>query len=131
MEYPTYPVLIEKVNYKDYPNAELFLTRFAERDLPALVIGNEETQEVYTICNINPGDSYELKEFEFAIKDYSENEGMLTWLELNGFVEQEHDWFSSGWVLIPVCWATPKLKQAIKEICKTYQKEKDREEELF
>ncbi len=123
MKYPTYPVLIEEVTYKDYDDAKLYLTRFAEKELPVLFIGDEESQEIYTICNLNPGNNYTLLPFEFAIKNYSENEGMLDWLMENGFVEAPYDIYPSGWVEVPVCRATPKLKGIIKKICKEWEGE--------
>lgn len=116
MNYPTYPVLIKEVEFKGYEKAGLYLSRFVEEDSPVLVIGNADKEVVYAICNINP-DNYELKEFEFAIKNYSENEGMEDWLIENGFVNSHHASFLSGWVKIPVCTATDKLKQFIIERC--------------
>ena len=130
MKYPTYPVLIENVKFRGYPNAGLYLTRFAERDLPALMIGNEETQEVYAICNLNPAGMYELKEFEFAVKDYSENEGMMEWMIENGLLEPAHDAYPSYWVSVPICRATPKLQRLIKEACANYERTRTFEEEL-
>ncbi len=117
LNYPKYPLLIEKVEYKNYENAGLYLTRFVEDNIPVLFIGNEETGEMYAICNINP-ESYKLKTFEFAIKNYSENEGMLDWLISNGYIEKPHSSFPSGYVNIPVCYAADKLKKFIIEKCK-------------
>jgi len=113
MNYPTSPELLEEVNFKGYENAGLYLTRFVEKDLPVLFIGNANEEAIYVICNINPDDSYNLCEFEFAIKNYSENEGMVDWLVENGFVKIPHSGYISGWVNIPVCKATDKLKNLI------------------
>ncbi len=44
-----------------------------------------------------------LSEGEVAIKNYSENIGMLTFLVTNGIVEQPHREIHSGFVKIPVC----------------------------
>ncbi len=117
MNYPTYPVEIDRVDYQDYKNIGLYLTKFVEDDIPVLFIGNEETQEMITICNLNPSDSYCLNDFEFAIKDYSENEGMVDWLLLNRFMENPHSSYISGFVNVPICYASEKLKQKILEIC--------------
>lgn len=45
----------------------------------------------------------ELKENEVAIKDYSENEGILNSLIKNDIVEKPHRYTSSGFVKIPIC----------------------------
>jgi hypothetical protein len=44
-----------------------------------------------------------LTENEVAIKNYSENLGMLTFLVTNGIVEQPHRQINNGFVNIPVC----------------------------
>ena len=51
-------------------------------------------------CTVNiPG----LEKDEVAIKDYSENEGMLDFLLSNSIVEKPHRYEHSGYVRIPVC----------------------------
>lgn len=39
---------------------------------------------------------------EVAIKDHSENEGMLAWLRTTGLVEQVTSWYPTGWVKCPI-----------------------------
>lgn len=46
----------------------------------------------------------ELKENEVAIKNYSENEGMLKNLVKNDIVEKPHRFTTSGFVTIPICF---------------------------
>lgn len=116
LNYPKQPVIIEEVEFNNYKDAKLFLTRFVEDDIPVLFIGNDDTEEVYIICNINP-EHYKLKDFEFAIKNYSENEGMLKWLINNNYMQHPHFSFASGFVDIPVCYATNKLREMIIKIC--------------
>lgn len=54
----------------------------------------------YANCTINiPG----LEIDEVAIKDYSENEGMLEFLISEDIVEKPHREVYSGYVSIPVC----------------------------
>jgi len=43
-----------------------------------------------------------LAEDELAVKDYSENEGMLDCLLESGLVEKPHRWESTGFVRVPV-----------------------------
>jgi hypothetical protein len=44
-----------------------------------------------------------LKEGEYAIKDYSENEGVLNFLLENNIIESPHRFGRSGYVIIPIC----------------------------
>jgi hypothetical protein len=44
-----------------------------------------------------------LEKDEVAVKDYSENEGMLDFLVDNGIVHPPHRSESSGYVTLPVC----------------------------
>lgn len=44
-----------------------------------------------------------LKEGEIAIKDYSENVGILDTLINAGVIEHPHAFVQSGWVKIPIC----------------------------
>jgi hypothetical protein len=44
-----------------------------------------------------------IKEGEVAIKDYSENEGILSSLVEAGIVENPHNFIQSGYVKIPIC----------------------------
>jgi hypothetical protein len=46
----------------------------------------------------------ELKENEVAIKNYSENEGILKNLVNNDIIENPHRFTSSGFVTIPICF---------------------------
>ena len=116
MNYPESPELLEEVNYLDYARSFLYLKKFVDGNIPALFIGSAGAQEMYVVCNINPHD-YILKDFEFAIKTHSENSGVLSWLIDKGYVQLPHTTFKSGFAEIPVCFATPKLKQLIIEKC--------------
>jgi hypothetical protein len=44
-----------------------------------------------------------LAENEVAVKDYSENVGMLDFLVKNGIVQEPHRYVNSGFVNIPIC----------------------------
>ena len=44
-----------------------------------------------------------LAENEVAVKDYSENVGMLGFLVKNGIVQEPHRYVNSGFVNIPIC----------------------------
>ena len=45
----------------------------------------------------------DLEKNEVAVKDYSENEGMLEFLVKNHIVQAPHRFIESGFVKIPVC----------------------------
>ena len=49
----------------------------------------------------------ELKKDEVAIKDYSENEGILRSLIMAGIIHEPHKFYSSGFVQIPISKLTP------------------------
>lgn len=55
-----------------------------------------------------------LQSGEVAIKDYSENTGMLERLLHDGIVRQPHRSVFSGFVRIPVCYLTTKGKKEVK-----------------
>jgi hypothetical protein len=44
-----------------------------------------------------------LEEGEVAVKDWSENEGILDFLVDHGFVESPHRYVEQGFVRIPIC----------------------------
>lgn len=46
---------------------------------------------------------------EFAIKNWTENEGMLDVLIANEIVEPPHRWVESGFVSVPIC----RLKEGV------------------
>lgn len=69
----------------------------------ALVLTDEEGMPFTTVTVWVPG----LKSGEVAIKDYSENEGMLATMINHGIVHPPHRHVASGFVTIPVC----KLKE--------------------
>jgi hypothetical protein len=51
-----------------------------------------------------------LKEEEVAIKDYSENEGVLDTLLAHNIVEEPHAFIQSGFVKIPICKKGPAFQ---------------------
>lgn len=73
---------------------------------PAIQLFDTEDGCTYAIATVNtPG----LQKDEVAIKDYSENEGMLNFLLTNNIVEQPHRKIESGYVTLPVCKINPSL----------------------
>lgn len=47
---------------------------------------------------------------EVAIKDYSENRGMLDALLAANIITKPHRWISSGYVTIPVCYLIEEVE---------------------
>jgi hypothetical protein len=69
----------------------------------AIQIFDVEDGTPYATATVNvPG----LESDEVAIKNYSENLGMLTFLVTNKIVEPPHRTVDSGYVTIPVCKLT-------------------------
>jgi len=59
-------------------------------------------QESWAVASVNlPNERME--ETEVAIKDYSDNEGMLDALIAAGVVQAPHRFADSGYVRIPIC----------------------------
>jgi len=70
---------------------------------PALLLIDSTTDgEEVAVASVNLPD-IELEPDEICIKDYSENEGMLSALVTAGIVEKPHRFERSGFVTIPIC----------------------------
>ncbi len=54
-------------------------------------------------ATVNLADEEKMEANEIAVKDYSENEGMLQFLMANGIVSAPHRYGESGWAKIPIC----------------------------
>lgn len=82
-------------------------------DRIALVLRTPEDEPVAVLTTNLPNNP--MRDDEVAIKDYSENEGVLQCLIDHRLVLPAHRWITSGHVLIPVCQLTTKcLDLAIK-----------------
>lgn len=77
-----------------------------DRDLKRIYITTEDEDvpgcpTMYAICTTQlPG----IEKDEVAIKNWSENEGMLDLLLDEGIVMQPHRWVRSGFVNVPICY---------------------------
>lgn len=66
----------------------------------AITLYEKETKEPFAVATVNiPG----LKEGEVAIKDYSENEGVLKMLFMAGYISEPLRIEEYGFVKIPIC----------------------------
>lgn len=74
-------------NYQRPPNLAIVLER--------------ENGEGYAVASLNVDEH--LDAGEVAIKDYSENEGMLNTLVSAGIVSEPVRWLLCGHVLVPIC----------------------------
>jgi len=68
----------------------------------ALQLYSVEDGQPYATASINLPEQ-DIKPDEVAIKDYSENEGILDAIVIAGLVETPHRFVRSGMVRIPVC----------------------------
>jgi hypothetical protein len=69
---------------------------------PVIRLFDEQTGEFVATASVNL-EGVELGEDETAIKDYSENTGILEALVQANVVENPHDWVNMGFVKIPIC----------------------------
>jgi hypothetical protein len=96
-------ILIYNSKYATYRCYLEFLT-YATGNKALRLIDSTDGSPVAT-CTVNLPD---LKSDEIAIKDYSENQGMLDFLLENNIITSPHRYLESGYITnIPVC----KLKQ--------------------
>jgi len=77
---------------------------------PALRLIDQETYETIAVATVNIP---QLITGELAIKDYSENEGMLDALIAAGIVEPPHRYYPSGFVKIPIVEVAEKHWKAV------------------
>jgi hypothetical protein len=74
--------------------------KYSNNNKTAITLYEKETGEPYTVATVNvPG----LEDNEVAIKDYSENEGVMQALFMAGYISEPLRMQSSGFVSIPIC----------------------------
>ncbi|MBZ9714453.1 hypothetical protein [Deinococcus multiflagellatus] len=92
--------------HRDDQHLDIKIKRYASGDLAILL---EAQGEPWAVASMSlPG----LAPDEVAIKDYSENEGMLSDLLAAGVVEQPHRHLAAGFVQAPVCRLTAAARAA-------------------
>lgn len=79
----------------------VFKSRYTN-DRPALILIEAESGEQYCVASVNLPDD-DIRDGEIAIKDYSENAGVLDALIDGGVVSEPIGYISSGFVDVPVC----------------------------
>lgn len=88
------------------------VNRYATTGNLALTIWDEEGQ--YTSCTVNG--TRKNGDFEIGIKDYSENEGMVEFLQKMGIIENDPvDAEQSGFIVIPYYKLTESGKELYTE----------------
>lgn len=95
-------VIAENVKFKKW-NCDVLLDKYAADSSDALVLVDHETSErvaVATSCLAGMGVIVPAE--HAAIKDYSENEGMLNALIDAGIVELTNEMVSSGFAKFPI-----------------------------
>lgn len=89
-----------KIKFKKW-NCELKKAKYGNQRT-ALVLEDPETDEPIATATVNLSD-HTLATSEVAIKDYSENAGMLQALQAAGVVGKPLRYVRSGFAAIPVC----------------------------
>ena len=93
-----------KDKYCAYENCEWSARQYGNGNLALQVVNNEG---VVCTCTVNPGERVDAG--RIAIKDYSENEGMVDTLLEMGIIQGKPVYsIPSGWVQIPVYDLTAK-----------------------
>ena len=96
--------------YAKYPDCNFQASRYMDNRNLALMIVHEESGERIAIASVNPGKK--LPDDRIAVKDYSENAGMVKALRNLGVIEDEPvDVIPSGFVVIPVFMLTESGKE--------------------
>lgn len=93
-----------KTHYGEYPDCE-FVTGYYPNGNLALQVVSENEGPIVT-CTVNPGQV--VTHDAVAIKNYSENEGMVDILTEMGIIGRELYRIQSEWVEIPVHELTDK-----------------------
>ena len=92
-----------KTKYADYPNCEFRACYYGNGNRALRV--ESLTEGPICICSVNPG--VPVPDDCIAIKDYSENAGMVHTLKQMGIIDRKVDEIPSGFVTIPVYTLTP------------------------
>lgn len=93
-----------KTKYAEYPDCEFVPARYCNGNLALQVIS--ETEGPITTCTVNPG--FTIEDNAIAIKNYSENDGMVDTLKGMGIIGKELYRVRSGFVEIPIYELTEK-----------------------
>lgn len=78
----------------------VFVEYYSAGNRPGLFVEDKETGAPHALTSNFP--SLPMDDDEVAVKDYSENEGVLAALREAGLVEAPHRWIPSGYVMFPV-----------------------------
>lgn len=98
-----------KSKYGEYKDCWFQVSSYAENDNLAVEIWSAEEGPI-TRVTVNPG--VEIPRTQIAVKDYSENEGMVDFLKSEGLIEDiPVIAIPSGWIEIPVYDLTDKGKE--------------------
>lgn len=95
-------------NNGDIYNLSIFIGKYANGQT-AIQLYDMEDGCPYAVASV--AIDTELSHNEVAIKDYSENEGILQTLIKNNIVETPHRFTSSGFVKIPICMLNKDLRR--------------------
>lgn len=97
------------------------LTKYKTGDNTAIVLFSAEDGSPYATATVNVPD-VEREGDEVFIKNYSENEGILEFLEENNIVKRtDKDLYTGNFISLPICKLLPKEQWGIK----TLQNEKE------
>ena len=82
-------------------DCKLTWTKYVNNGNVAIAASDTEDGSPVGVLTVNTYE--ELPEDVVAVKDYSENEGVLQSLIDNGVVDEPEDWIQTGFIKVPVC----------------------------
>jgi len=93
--------LLKEINFKGY-NLGVYLTEYQDNGRPAIILIDMEDGCDYAVATINVP-NIPLSKDQVIIKNYSENEGILEKLIVEGIVSNPINTIRTGFVEVPVC----------------------------
>lgn len=101
------------LKYVPDTKVNLWLCNYYENNRPALVLENSDTGEPVAKVTVNLPDWVQLPTDVLAIKDYSENQGVLTLLITNGIVRAVGTHAISKYGSVTLCKLTPAILEKL------------------
>ena len=97
-----------KTSYGQYENCSFRIGKYRDGGL-ALSVDQHMDGYAEPLLTVTVNLAEPIPEGCIAVKDYSENEGVLDCLQELGIVTEVVSWVPSGYVMIPICRYDPEV----------------------
>ena len=94
-------IIAQNIRFRQW-NCDVALCTYADGSDALVLLDHEDSERIATATCCLAGYGYRPPEGCAAIKDYSENEGMLAILIASGIVEETGQYFKAGFVEFPI-----------------------------